>query len=126
MSLVSQSYLRTAFEDEYAKRYGHCSQNVPIDIVNLRVVVTGVADKPVMKELQAGNATVEPETRHVNFDGKSFVPCTIWQRDTLSAGVHISGPAIIEESASTTVVCPNDWATVDHLGNIRITVGDDQ
>jgi N-methylhydantoinase A len=126
MSLVSQRYLRTAFEDEYAKRYGHCSQNVPIDIVNLRVVVTGVADKPVIRELQAGKAAVEPETRHVNFDGKSFVPCTIWQRDTLSAGVHIAGPAIIEESASTTVVCPNDWATVDHLGNIRITVGDDQ
>ena len=126
MSLVSQSYLRAAFEDEYAKRYGHCSQNVPIDIVNLRVVVTGVADKPVMKELQTGKAAVEPETRPVNFDGKSFVPCAIWQRDTLGVGVHIAGPAIIEESASTTVVCPNDWATVDHLGNIRITVGDDQ
>jgi N-methylhydantoinase A len=126
MSLISQSHLRTAFEAEYTKRYGHSSQNVPIDIVNLRVVVTGIADKPVMKELQAGKAAAEPETRDVNFDGKNFVACAIWQRDTLSAGVLIAGPAIIEESASTTVVGPNDWATVDHLGNIRITVGDDR
>ena len=126
MSLVSQGDLRVAFEGEYTKRYGHSSQNVPIDIVNLRVVVTGVADKPVMKELQAGNPAFEPEVRPVNFDGVSFVPCTIWRRDALSEGVHIDGPAIIEESASTTVVCPNDWATVDHLGNIRITVGSDQ
>ena len=126
MSLVSQSEMRGAFETEYTKRYGHSSQNVPIDLVNLRVVVTGAADKPVMTDLQAGNSDLEPETRQVNFDGKNFVPCLIWQRDKLHADLRINGPAIIEESASTTVVGPNDWATVDRLGNIRITVGGDR
>lgn len=126
ISLVSQKDLRAAFESEYTKRYGHSSQNVPIDIVNLRVVVTGVADKPVMAKLHEGNAAAEPETRQVSFNGMTFVPCAIWQRDVLSAGMRIDGPAIIEESASTTVVCPNDWAAIDHLGNIRITVGSDQ
>jgi N-methylhydantoinase A len=126
MSLVSQNDIRGAFESEYTKRYGHSSQNVPIDLVNLRVVVTGVADKPVMNVLQANGSDVKPETRQVNFDGKSFLPCSIWQRDKLRADVRINGPAIIEESASTTVVGPNDWATIDRLGNIRITVGSDQ
>jgi N-methylhydantoinase A len=126
MMLVGHNELCAAFESEYTKRYGHSSRNVPIDLVNLRVVVTGVADKPVMADLPEGDAAHEPETRQVNFDGKSFVPCAIWQRDRLGVGVRIDGPAIIEESASTTVVGPNDWATVDHLGNIRITVGSDQ
>jgi N-methylhydantoinase A len=126
MSLVSRSEMRGAFETEYTKRYGHSSQNVPIDLVNLRVVVTGAADKPVMTDLQTGNPDLEPETRQVNFDGKNFVPCSIWQRDKLHADLRINGPAIIEESASTTVVGPNDWATVDRLGNIRITVGGDR
>jgi N-methylhydantoinase A len=126
MSLVSQNDIRGAFESEYTKRYGHSSQNVPIDLVNLRVIVTGLADKPVMTDLQAGYSDLEPENRQVNFDGKNFVPCTIWQRDKLRANVRINGPAIIEESASTTVVGPNDWATIDRLGNIRITIGSDQ
>ena len=51
MSLTCQNNMRNAFEAEYTKRYGHSSQNVPIDLVNLRVVVTGVADKPVLKDL---------------------------------------------------------------------------
>jgi N-methylhydantoinase A len=126
MSLVSRSDMRAAFESEYTKRYGHSSRNVPIDLVNLRVVVTGAANKPVMNDLQDGSPAVEREIRAVNFDGKTFVPCAIWQRDKLSADVRIDGPAIIEESASTTVVGPNDWATIDRLGNIRITVGSDQ
>ena len=64
--------------------------------------------------------------RQVNFDGKSFIPCAIWQRDKLSVGRRINGPAIIEEGASTTVIGPNDWATVDRIGNIHVTVGSDQ
>jgi N-methylhydantoinase A len=126
MSLISQSEMRAVFESEYTKRYGHSSRNVPIDLVNLRVVVTGVADKPVMQDMRNGNSPSATEIREVNFDGKNFVPCEIWQRDKLGAGVRINGPAIIEESAATTVVGPNDWATVDRLGNIRITVGSDQ
>jgi N-methylhydantoinase A len=126
MSLTSQADMRIAFEAEYTKRYGHSSQNVPIDLVNLRVVVTGVADKPVMKDLDGEELGAQPEVRHVNFDGKNFIPCTIWQRDRLSVGQRIAGPAIIEEGASTTVVGPKDRATIDRIGNIHITVGGDQ
>jgi N-methylhydantoinase A len=126
MSFVSQGDMRAAFESEYTKRYGHSSQNVPIDLVNLRAVVTGVADKPVMHDLRASDAAHAPETREVNFDGKTFIQCAIWQRDKLSPDERINGAAIIEESASTTVVGPNDSATVDRLGNIQITVGSDQ
>jgi N-methylhydantoinase A len=118
--------MRVAFESEYTKRYGHSSKNVPIDLVNLRVVVTGVADKPSMNDIEPGELAFTPETRGVNFDGKNFVSCAIWPREKLNVGLRIDGPAIIEESASTTVVGPKDWATVDRLGNIHITIGSDQ
>jgi N-methylhydantoinase A len=126
MSTTNQSDMRVAFETEYTKRYGHSSKNVPIDLVNLRVVVTGVADKPSMNDVAAGPAAFAPETRQVNFDGKNFISCTIWPREKLNVGQRIDGPAIIEESASTTVVGPKDWAAVDRLGNIHITIGSDQ
>lgn len=126
MLSTNPSDMRNAFEAEYTKRYGHSSQNVPIDLVNLRVVVTGMADKPVLKSLNGEGAGAPPEVRQVNFDGKDFIPCKIWQRGTLSVGQRIDGPAIIEEGASTTLVGPNDWATIDGIGNIHITVGSDQ
>ena len=126
MSATNQSGMRAAFEAEYTKRYGHSSKNVPVDLVNLRVVVTGVADKPSMNDVMAGDLDFTPETRQVNFDGKNFISCAIWPRDKLNVGVRIDGPAIIEESASTTVVGPKDWATIDRLGNIHITIGSDQ
>jgi N-methylhydantoinase A len=126
MLAADPSNLRNAFEAEYTKRYGHSSQNVPIDLVNLRVVVTGIADKPVLKELDGKISGTSPEVRPVNFDGKDFIPCVIWQRGTLSVGQRIDGPAIIEESASTTLIGPNDWATIDRIGNIHVNVGSDQ
>ena len=126
MLSISPSDMRNAFEAEYTKRYGHSSQNVPIDLVNLRVVVTGIADKPVLKHLNGENSGASPESRQVNFDGRDFIPCEIWQRGTLSVGQRIDGPAIIEEGASTTLVGPKDWATIDRIGNIHITVGSDQ
>jgi N-methylhydantoinase A len=126
MSATSQSDMRAAFESEYTKRYGHSSKNVPVDLVNLRVVVTGVADKPSMNDVTAGDLNFTPEIREVNFDGMNFISCAIWPREKLNVGVRIDGPAIIEESASTTVVGPKDWATIDRLGNIHITIGSDQ
>jgi N-methylhydantoinase A len=126
MLSISPSGMRNAFEAEYTKRYGHSSENVPIDLVNLRVVVTGIADKPVLKTLNGAGAAASPEIRQVNFDGKDFIACAIWQRGTLSVGQRVDGPAIIEEGASTTLVGPKDFAKVDRLGNIHITVGSDQ
>jgi N-methylhydantoinase A len=126
MSSTNPSHIRNAFVGEYTKRYGHSSKNVPIDLVNLRVVVTGVAEKPRMDAVKAAVPDCKPEIRSVNFDGANFIPCTIWQRDRLGIGFRIAGPAIIEESASTTLVGPSDWAAIDRLGNIHISIGSDR
>jgi N-methylhydantoinase A/oxoprolinase/acetone carboxylase beta subunit len=38
------------------------------------------------------------------------------------AGNKISGPAVIEEVTTTILLCPNDTALIDKLGNVIITV----
>ena len=43
-----------------------------------------------------------------------------------AAGNQITGPALIEEHASTTVVQPGDSLRVDELGNLQITIGSDR
>ena len=63
MSSTNPGHIRNAFEGEYTKRYGHSSRNVPIDLVNLRVVVTGVAEKPRMDDVKAAVPDCKPEIR---------------------------------------------------------------
>ena len=56
-------------------------------------------------------------------DAGGFVPTPVYQRGELVAGNRISGPALVEEHASTTVVAPGDALVVDHLGNLDLSIG---
>ncbi len=114
--------LHQLFEDGYAKRYGHISENVPVNIVNLRVVVDGVAERPPIEKIERNDNPPHPVSRKVNFDGVNFISCDVWQRSELSPGYRIEGPGIIEEAASTTVLPPGTAATLDEFGNIIIDI----
>jgi len=114
--------LHRLFEEGYRKRYGHTSENVAVNIVNLRVVVDGVAERPPIERVQGGGTPPHPTSRKVNFDGIRFVPCNVWQRDELPPNYRIEGPAIIEEAASTTVLPPGTSASLDEFGNIIIEI----
>jgi 5-oxoprolinase (ATP-hydrolysing)/N-methylhydantoinase A len=52
-----------------------------------------------------------------------FVATPIYDRYKLRAGDYITGPAIIEERESTTVIRPGDTLRVDAAGNLRIAIG---
>jgi N-methylhydantoinase A len=44
----------------------------------------------------------------------------VFDRAALRAGHRISGPAVIEEAASVTLLRPGQTLTVDDYGNLRI------
>ncbi len=45
----------------------------------------------------------------------------MFRRDALLPGARIDGPAIIEETTSTTVIYPGQRAVIDDYRNIEIT-----
>jgi N-methylhydantoinase A/oxoprolinase/acetone carboxylase beta subunit len=53
-----------------------------------------------------------------------FVPTAVHRRDDLVPGAVVTGPAIIEEGESTTVVPPGDTCVADEFGNLRISIGE--
>ncbi len=59
--------------------------------------------------------------RQVYFDG-DWHNTTIYQREALPAGANIAGPAIIEQSDTTTVIDPHAHANIDTFGNLIISV----
>jgi N-methylhydantoinase A len=117
--------IKRHFDDHHMLRYGTSAPNERSEVVSLRVTVTGLMKKPPQEKIKKGGSTPPKAAftgkRPVSFDGK-FRAAPTYRRAELLAGNKISGPALIEEHASTTVLMPRDRMTVDAYGNLVIKV----
>src|SRR5471032_397242 len=117
--------IKRHFDDHHMLRYGTSAPNERSEVVSLRVTVAGLMKKPPQEKIGKGGP-LPPKSafsgkRPVSFDGK-FRDAPTYKRAELLAGNKISGPALIEEHASTTVLMPGDRMTVDAYGNLVIKV----
>jgi len=64
--------------------------------------------------------------RRVYFSGRGWVSCPIVDRDTLGTGAILTGPVIVEQLDSTTVVNHGQRARVDGFGNLIVSLGEAQ
>jgi N-methylhydantoinase A len=118
--------IKKHFDDMHELRYGTCAPEEQAEIVSLRTTVTGVMAKPPQESVKMGAPAPEKEAftgnRKVFFQG-GFVDTPTYARTALLGGNKITGPALIEEHASTTVLMPGDELEVDRFGNLVIAVG---
>jgi N-methylhydantoinase A len=118
-----------AFHRTHAAEYGHAFTASPIEIVNLRV--SGIGKMPKITKLKppTGGSLEEALVRSApsvfRVDGKlETVDTPVYRRTALPVGERFSGPAVILQKDSTTVMPPGTSAIVDASGNILITLGD--
>jgi N-methylhydantoinase A len=117
------------FHAQHDNRYGHAAPDQSIEIVNLRLVVTVPRlEDAILRWLSQPwrpEAAAPEERRPVVFDDreKPHDARILW-RPALAAGTEISGPAVIEEANSTTLLPPGDRAIIDRHGNIVITLAE--
>lgn len=122
--IVSTEEMRELFNAAYGRRYGHVSKNMAIDVLMLRVVVEGRTARPQTRDSgRTAPAAPKATSRPIWFEATGTVDCDVWQRETLPVGHRITGPALVEEEASTTVIGPGDSARIDERGNIVIQLG---
>ena len=119
--------IKRHFDAVHETRYGFSSPNEPAEIVSLRSAVIGIMRKPPRERISAGALAPLKHafagSRPVFFgETGDFVAAPTYARDQLLAGNRITGPALIEEYASTTVVHPGDVLTVDEFGNLVIEI----
>lgn len=119
--------IKAEFDRIHEIRYGTCAPGEPADLVSLRVTVSGVMSKPPMAALAPANASVDSAMRGekpVYFrEAGGFAPTKVYLRERLQPGHRITGPALVEEHASTTVIAPGDKLEVDAFGNLLIAIG---
>jgi len=109
------------FHAEHDRMYGFSAADEPVEFVALRLTATGKIAKPKLRQVEAGGAAAGAckETRPVYFaESGGYVDCPIYDRYLLGATAIVSGPAIVEEIDSTTVIHPHYQAQVDHFGNL--------
>lgn len=119
--------IRKRFNEVYTARYGHAFPALMPEIVSLRLHVYGGFAKPELnlRGMQRQSGDNKPHARRpVYFEETGFVDCAVYRRSELPCNTRISGPIVVEERSSTTVVSPADTMLVDDFGNLVITVGD--
>ena len=110
-----------AFHDLHKSRFGFNIPGESIDVITIKATVVSVTDKPVLATIATGDGTPPASrgTRPVTFeDGTHETP--VYARPDLRSGDRITGPAIIEEAASVTVLKPGEPLRVDEHGNLLI------
>lgn len=113
--------IKSAFEAEYTRVYGRICEGLDIEAVHWRVRVHG--PEPEMGEVSGPapdpGAQYRKGTRATLFDaGTGPVETEVLDRYALPIGYHIEGPAIVEETESTTFVGPQWTADVDDSGSL--------
>ena len=117
--------IKRLFDAMHELRYGTSAPDERAEIVSLRSTVTGLMHKPPQERVARGGRAPDKAAftgrRPVYLDGK-FRPTPTYARAALTAGNRISGPALIEEHAATTVLLDGDRLEVDGYGHLMIKV----
>jgi len=118
--------IKARFDAVHQTRYGFSVATEKAEIVSLRSAIIGQMRKPTFEHITKGGP--EPDTaafrgkQPVYFASTGFVDTPTYDRPALKAGNKITGPALIEEHASTTVAHPGDQIEVDAFGDLVIAV----
>jgi N-methylhydantoinase A len=112
--------LRDAFVDMYRQEFGNTLGDVPVMAVNLRTIATGsrrVASAAVSSKRASGPP--EPRSRRPVYVG-GWHDTPIYRREDLVPGHGFAGPAVIEQTDTTTLVEPGLSVAVDAAGNLLV------
>jgi N-methylhydantoinase A len=114
--------IRADFDAAYERQYGHNSPENRVEMANIRLAALGRLDRP--ENAPPDRALARPaRERAVWFAGQS-VTTAIIDRNAIGDGDIVHGPAIIEETTSTTLLPPGWTArciTGGHLSLVKET-----
>ncbi|MCB1518432.1 MAG: hydantoinase/oxoprolinase family protein [Hyphomicrobiaceae bacterium] len=116
---IDMDKVRADFDAAYLRQYGHNSPENRVEMANIRLAALGRLDRPENAPPERDEAKPERE-RDVWFAGQPQ-KTRILDRNAIAGGDVIHGPAIIEESTSTTLLPPGWTATLIDGGHLSLT-----
>ena len=119
--------LQQRFFSTHEDNYGYFNPDDPIEIINIRLTASGrLAPLADYRKLEVSEtAPVITGEREVVFRSDKPVTCPVFNRNDLSAGQILTGPAVIDQLDATTLLYPGDIGTVDETATLLITLRED-
>ncbi|MER3411609.1 MAG: hydantoinase [Thermoleophilia bacterium] len=120
--------LRADFHDIHEREYSRRFEEADIEVPNIRVRGIGLMPELRMPEVEQSAQSAEHAVTHegnawFRVDGKLRPVVTrYYERRLLKAGNCLTGPAIVNQYDSTTVIPPGITAQVDRYGNLVVEV----
>jgi N-methylhydantoinase A len=121
--------ITTTFEQIYRGLYGRKGPDVPLEVVNWRVIASGTRPEMALKLSRKLSGGAEPRkgSRRAYFPERGgYVETAVYDRYALSPGTALDGPAIVEERESTLIVSTRGRARVDEELNIVVGFSDEE
>jgi N-methylhydantoinase A len=116
--------LAAGFAAAHQRLYGFVAEDEPIQLVTFRAEVTGIVRKADIRPTAKTGpdpCAAEIGRRDVWLrETGAFVSCPLYDREKLSAGNRIEGPAIVEQMDATTLIVPGATAIVDPYLNLLL------
>ena len=110
------------FYKAHLRRFGYADRAEPVEVVNLRLKLEIAMEKPSVQPQTTGAAdsahALIGEAEVVFHQGALTSP--LYQREQLTCGNVVSGPALIIQMDSTTVLPPGWGGAVDPFGNLLL------
>jgi N-methylhydantoinase A len=114
--------IRAAFEHDYRRRYGHADAKTPAEFQALHLRAFARLHRPEITRLpRPATLRNTPATRDVYFaETGGMIAAQVFDRYALAPGFRGTGPAVLEEYGSTTIIRPGDTFCIGPLHEIRI------
>jgi N-methylhydantoinase A len=123
-TLEDWATLRREFDAAHERAYGYAAPEVEVQLINLRLTVIYPIDRPGLAAAARRTTGAAPSTTRKIYSSRmqDALEFRVVQRDDLRAGDSLVGPAVIEESGTTTIVDAGDTLSVEPHGCLVIEV----
>ncbi|MBW2153378.1 MAG: hydantoinase/oxoprolinase family protein [Deltaproteobacteria bacterium] len=130
---LNEAHLRAlinSFYDAHERTYGYKTEGEPTQLVTFRVEAYGRTPRARLTQYSYDGedprkAQIDERQVYFGQDIGGTAVCPVYERDRLESGNFISGPAIVEQMDSTTVILPGQSAKMDEYRNLVIFSGSD-
>jgi len=111
---------RREFDSSHHRLYGYSDPRRPTEIVNLRVVASGLTEKPALPQSRERVSRSRPvSVRPARFNGRDL-PTRFYNWEHLTPGSRANGPAVVTGPEATAVIPPGLAFRMDRFGNLII------
>ena len=127
LSAIHLQPISVAFDETYRGLYGRKGPDVPLEVINWRVVASGPRPEMNFKlpSDSASGSDMRKGSRRAYFpEREDYLETAVYDRYALKPGMQFAGPAIVEERESTLIIGIAGRARVDEKLNVIVEIRD--